>query len=197
MAPCCVGSRRRRPLSRARTAPRAHRSSRFVRPVKETRRRRGAGFEPPVPLAKRVGLRRNGKCRRGEKGCLERVVHPAGTEGSNPASSAGESILTRTSGPKAPRFREPVNDDRYSRRPVRYANQLPRQIESLIVAAKRDKPHWGARKIRELLVRRLDDDISESLLVVNFAIGDRYWMADGAQNPCTPIHGNANSPGFG
>jgi hypothetical protein len=31
-----------------------------------------------------------------------------------------------------------------SRRPVRYANQLPRQIESLIVAAKRDKPHWGA-----------------------------------------------------
>ena len=46
-----------------------------------------------------------------------------------------------------------------SRRPVRYANQLPRQIESLIVAAKREKPHWGARKIRELLVRRLDGDI--------------------------------------
>ena len=46
-----------------------------------------------------------------------------------------------------------------SRRPVRYANQLPRQIESLIVAAKRDKPHWGARKIRELLVRRLEGDI--------------------------------------
>ena len=46
-----------------------------------------------------------------------------------------------------------------SRRPVRYASQLPRQIESLIVTAKRDKPHWGARKIRELLVRRLDGDI--------------------------------------
>jgi hypothetical protein len=46
-----------------------------------------------------------------------------------------------------------------SRRPVGYANQLPRQIESLIVAAKRDKPHWGARKIREFLVRRLDGDI--------------------------------------
>ena len=45
-----------------------------------------------------------------------------------------------------------------SRRPVRYANQLPRQIESLIVAAKRDKPHWGARKIRELLLHpRLPD----------------------------------------
>ena len=46
-----------------------------------------------------------------------------------------------------------------SRRPVRYANQLPAQIESLIVTLKREKPHWGARKIRELLLRRLDGDI--------------------------------------
>ena len=42
-----------------------------------------------------------------------------------------------------------------SRRPVRYANQLPDQIERLIVESKREKPHWGARKIRELLVRKL------------------------------------------
>ena len=28
-----------------------------------------------------------------------------------------------------------------SRRPVRYANQLPQQIESLIVNFKRNKPH--------------------------------------------------------
>ena len=42
-----------------------------------------------------------------------------------------------------------------SRRPVRYANQLPPQVEQLIVAAKQEKPHWGARKIHELLVRRL------------------------------------------
>jgi len=46
-----------------------------------------------------------------------------------------------------------------SRRPVRYANQLPAQIETLIVAAKQDKPHWGARKIRELLLRRLAGDV--------------------------------------
>ena len=45
-----------------------------------------------------------------------------------------------------------------SRRPVRYANQLAPQIEHLIVACKREKPHWGARKVRELLVRRLDQD---------------------------------------
>jgi len=40
-----------------------------------------------------------------------------------------------------------------SRRPVRYANQLPQQLETLIVRLKSEKPHWGARKIRELLVR--------------------------------------------
>jgi hypothetical protein len=43
-----------------------------------------------------------------------------------------------------------------SRRPVRYANQLPRQIESLIVCLKAEK-RTGARKIRELLFRRLDE----------------------------------------
>jgi transposase InsO family protein len=45
---------------------------------------------------------------------------------------------------------------------VRYANQLPPQIESLITACKREKPHWGARKIRELLVRKLDGDFRVS-----------------------------------
>src|SRR5438445_5162990 len=34
-----------------------------------------------------------------------------------------------------------------SRRPVRYANQLPQPIESLIVRLKGEKPHWGARNI--------------------------------------------------
>ena len=46
-----------------------------------------------------------------------------------------------------------------SRRPVRYANQLPVQVETLIVRLKGEKPHWGARKIRELLVRRLSGDV--------------------------------------
>ncbi|MGH7017062.1 MAG: integrase core domain-containing protein, partial [Caulobacteraceae bacterium] len=46
-----------------------------------------------------------------------------------------------------------------SRRPVRYANQLPAPIEQLIVRCKQDKPHWGARKIRELLIRRLSGDV--------------------------------------
>jgi hypothetical protein len=32
-------------------------------------------------------------------------------------------------------------------------------VERLIVDLKRDKPHWGARKIRELLVRKLAGDV--------------------------------------
>jgi hypothetical protein len=46
-----------------------------------------------------------------------------------------------------------------SLRPVHYANQLPVQVETLIVSLKRNKPHWGARKIRELLLRRLPGDV--------------------------------------
>ena len=38
-----------------------------------------------------------------------------------------------------------------SRRPVRYTNQ-PSQIESMVLTLKKEKSHWGARKIRELLV---------------------------------------------
>ena len=46
-----------------------------------------------------------------------------------------------------------------SRRPVRYANQLPEPVEAMIVRLRQEKPHWGARKIRELLVRRLAGDV--------------------------------------
>lgn len=63
-----------------------------------------------------------------------------------------------------------------SRRPVRYANQLPRQIESLIVSLKRDKPHWGARKIRELLVRRLAGDVRIPARSTVHAVLDRHGL---------------------
>ena len=45
-----------------------------------------------------------------------------------------------------------------SRRPYRHANQLPLQVEILIVQLKRERPTWGAPKIREKL-RRLHSDI--------------------------------------
>jgi len=63
-----------------------------------------------------------------------------------------------------------------SRRPVRYANQLPHQIESLIVDLKRNKPHWGARKIRELLIRRLPSDIRVPAQSTVHAVLDRHGL---------------------
>lgn len=63
-----------------------------------------------------------------------------------------------------------------SRRPVRYANQLPDQIERMIVAAKKDKPHWGARKIRELLVRRLAGDVRLPAKSTVHAVLDRHGL---------------------
>lgn len=41
-----------------------------------------------------------------------------------------------------------------SRRPIRYAHQLPIQVETAIVRLKREKPHWGAAKIRDLLIEK-------------------------------------------
>ena len=63
-----------------------------------------------------------------------------------------------------------------SRRPVRYANQLPAQIETLIVQLKAEKPNWGARKIRELLVRRLDGDVRVPAKSTIHAVLDRYGL---------------------
>ena len=40
-----------------------------------------------------------------------------------------------------------------AKRPYRYANQLPPQVEAMIVATRRERPTWGARKIRERLLR--------------------------------------------
>lgn len=37
----------------------------------------------------------------------------------------------------------------HSRRPWRYGNQMPQQVETTILTLKREKPHWGARKVRE------------------------------------------------
>jgi transposase InsO family protein len=63
-----------------------------------------------------------------------------------------------------------------SRRPVRYANQLPHQLETAIVRAKQDKPHWGARKIRELLVRRLAGEIRVPAKSTIHAVLDRHGL---------------------
>ena len=68
-----------------------------------------------------------------------------------------------------------------SRRPIRYANQLPHQVESLILDLKRNKPHWGARKIRELLVRRLNGDVRIPAKSTVHAVLDRHGLVKRAR----------------
>lgn len=63
-----------------------------------------------------------------------------------------------------------------SRRPVRYANQLPEPLEQMIVRLKREKPHWGARKIRELLVRRLAGEVRIPAKSTVHAVLDRHGL---------------------
>jgi putative transposase len=62
-----------------------------------------------------------------------------------------------------------------SRRPYRQANQLPFQIEKLIVKLKQDYPHWGAPKIRERL-RRLYSDIQCPAISTVHAVLDRHGL---------------------
>src|SRR5215217_3410020 len=91
--------------------------------------------------------------------------------------------------------REALSDR--SRRPVRYANQLPQQVESLIVTAKRNKPHWGARKIRELLVRRLDGDIRVPAKSTIHAVLDRHGLVQRMRRTRNRARGTPLSEGAG
>jgi len=84
-----------------------------------------------------------------------------------------------------------------SRRPVRYANQLPQQVESLIVSLKHDKPHWGARKIRELLVRRLAGDVRVPAKSTIHTVLDRHGLVKRMGRPRKPATGTPLSAGTG
>jgi transposase InsO family protein len=78
-----------------------------------------------------------------------------------------------------------------SKRPIRYANQLPAQIGTLIVQLKTEKPHWGARKIRELLVRRLDGDVRVPAKSTIHAVLDRHGLV---KRGCSPRHRARGTP---
>jgi len=62
-----------------------------------------------------------------------------------------------------------------SRRPYRQANRLPFQVETLILALKREHPSWGAPKIREKLRRRFSDMRPPAISTVH-AVLDRNGL---------------------
>jgi putative transposase len=85
-----------------------------------------------------------------------------------------------------------------SRRPYRHANKLPFQIEQQILQIKRDKPSWGAPKIREKL-RRLESSVHMPAISTVHAVLDRHGLVtrrkrrrDKAQGTAlsTPHHPN-------
>lgn len=84
-----------------------------------------------------------------------------------------------------------------SRRPVRYANQLPDQVERLIVELKREKPYWGARKIREILVRRLAGEIRIPATSTIHAVLDRHGLVRRLGRKRHRATGTPLSPGAG
>jgi transposase InsO family protein len=83
-----------------------------------------------------------------------------------------------------------------ARRPYRYANQLPEQVEAAIVAAKREKPHWGARKIRERLLRRLPHAIKVPACSTIHAVLDRHGLVARSRRSRPRTEGTALSEGL-
>src|ERR1700685_3968337 len=62
-----------------------------------------------------------------------------------------------------------------SRRPYRYANRLPFQVENFILNVKHEHPSWGARKIRERLLRRFSGIPSPAKSTIH-AVLDRHGL---------------------
>jgi len=76
-----------------------------------------------------------------------------------------------------------------TRRPVRYANQLPDQVTASIVAARKEKPHWGARKIRERLLRSLPHGVKVPACSTIHAVLDRQGLVTPALRRRTRTEG--------
>jgi transposase InsO family protein len=83
-----------------------------------------------------------------------------------------------------------------TRRPFRYANQLPPQLEAAIVRARREKPHWGARKIRELLLRRLPHAVKVPATSTIHAVLDRHGLVTRPTRPRPRAQGTPLSEGL-
>ena len=120
-------------------------------------------------------------------------------EGESMASLCREFGISRQTGYKiAERYEqcglEGLSDR--ARRPFRYANQLPEQIEATIVAAKREKPHWGARKIRERLLRQLTHAIKVPAASTVHAVLDRHGLVQRMARPRTRAEGTPLSDGL-
>lgn len=83
-----------------------------------------------------------------------------------------------------------------AKRPYRYANSLPPQIEAMIVASKKEKPNWGARKLRERLLRKLPHGVKVPACSTIHAILDRHGLVARMRRSRTRTEGTPLSEGL-
>jgi hypothetical protein len=83
-----------------------------------------------------------------------------------------------------------------SRRPYRYANQLPFQVENFILNVKQEHPSWGARKIRERLIRRFSGIPIPAKSTIH-AVLDRYGWSSAAAGCVVGLKGRSYPWGSG
>src|SRR3989440_2132379 len=83
-----------------------------------------------------------------------------------------------------------------ARTPYRYANKLPAQIEAMIVTLRREKPTWGARKLRERLLRKLPNDVRVPACSTIHAILDRHGLVTRQRRSRTKTEGTSLSAGL-
>jgi putative transposase len=81
-----------------------------------------------------------------------------------------------------------------SRRPYRYANQLPPAVETLIVRLKRDYPTWGAPKIRERVRHRWPDIPCPAISTVHAVLDRRGLVQHRRRRPRAARTGTTLTP---
>jgi putative transposase len=81
-----------------------------------------------------------------------------------------------------------------SRRPYRYDHQLPFQVENFILNVKHEHGSWGARKIRERLIRRFSNIKIPAKSTIH-AVLDRYGLVERRGRVCRRAQGTALSLG--
>lgn len=80
------------------------------------------------------------------------------------------------------------------RRPKRYANQLPIQVETCILRIKKEKPSWGAPKIREQIARKYPHFALPAQSTIH-AVLDRHGLVNRRRRKRRRCHGTQLSYG--
>lgn len=81
-----------------------------------------------------------------------------------------------------------------SRRPYRYANQIPMPIEKFILRCKQERPTWGAPKIRELVCKKFPEIKPPAKSTVH-AVLHRHGLVDQKRSRKYKAQGTALAPG--